>query len=375
MRNKIIMMVLSVVLVVSLAIVGCAKPVAPPEEPADGVTPTPEPVEEPVEVRELIYQGSHPRPQYLVQTAFIPFAMRLGEESGGRLKVTYYDGGAIAPDALEGVVTNIINIGHYSPQSAPGMYPLGEVMGLPFIVPSSTVGGMVGTHLMETFPEWRAEYPPEVKVLHHFCSATYNLHMIDGFVKTAADLKGKTIIGIDAPGLELLELLGATPIGLAGGDWYLSLERGMADGILCPLAPIRAMKITDICKYHTIVNTNLFLFVVLINRGYYDSLPLDLQQMIDREAGMKGSELFGHGLDKGAVADCEWMKGEGHEFYVLPPEELAKWTEAIMPMREAWIANVEAKGLPGREVLDEVLRYAQELVEQGVYVPDYTVFE
>jgi len=356
---------------VALPFMAACAPEAPPVPGEPTPTPTPPP-EKPIE---LIYQGSHPRPQYLTQTAIMPFAMRLGEESGGRLEVTYYDSGAIAPDALEGVKTNIINIGHFTPSSQPGMYPLGDVMGLPFIVPSSTVGGMVATHLLDTFPEWAAEYPPEVKVLHHFCSATYNLHMKDGLVKTMGDLKGKTIIGIDAQGLEILKRLGATPITLAGGDWYLSLERGMADGILCPFAPIRAMKITDICKYHTVVNSNLFLFVVLINRDYYDSLPVDLQQMIDRESGLKASELFGHGLDEGAFKDCEWMKGEGHEFYVLPPEELARWEETIIPLREEWIASVEAKGLPGRAVLDEALRYAQELVEQGVYVPDYTVYE
>ena len=74
--------------------------------------------------------------------------------------------------------------------------------------------------------------------------------------------------------------------------------------------------------------------------------------------------------------DGEWLKEQGDKFYVLPEAERARWLEAIMPMWDEWIADMEANGHSNvRDIVDEAVRYSDELVEQGVYVPDYTVFE
>jgi hypothetical protein len=44
---------------------------------------------------------------------------------------------------------------------------------------------------------------------------------------------------------------------------------------------------------------------------------------------------------------------KGKKFFDLSPEEVKKWKETCKPIWEKWTASMEAKGLPGRAVLQE----------------------
>jgi len=360
MKKKVFLIPLIIVLVSALIFGGCAAP-AP--------TPT---AEKPTEI---ICQLIHPRPQFLTQTVHLPYLMGFEEKSGGRIKMTVYDaGGVVDKLAVEdAVAANTLQMGYIELYAEPGRHPLGMVMSQPLVAPSSTVGSLVIWHLYEEFPECKTEYSDEIIVLSHFVSASYQFHMIDKPIKKVDDLKGLRIIGIDPFALKALEGLGAIPMQVHMLDSYEALDKGMADGILCPLAPIKALKMSEVVKHHTIVNQSYTPFAIVFNRSVFDSLPKDLQQLLIDESGAKIAEACGKGLDVGSVQDCEWMKEHGAKFYSLPEEEMAKLVEVVTPLQNAWVAEMEAEDLPGRKVMDEALRYSDELAAQGVYIPEYPI--
>jgi hypothetical protein len=49
----------------------------------------------------------------------------------------------------------------------------------------------------------------------------------------------------------------------------------------------------------------------------------------------------------------ESAKKGGAEIYQLPVEQRKIWAERIKPLNEKWIADMEAKGLPGRKIFEE----------------------
>jgi len=299
--------------------------------------------------------------------------MDFEEKSGGRLKMTYYDGGAVVPRAglMDGIASNVLQMGTVVNVFEPGRYPSSEVVSLPFIAPSSTIASLIAWHLYEKFPEWQAEYPKEVKVLSHFVSASFQIHTVHKPITAVEQLRSMKMLGINAWAVEVLGKVGAIPTFMPMPNVYEALQKGMAEGVLCPLAPIRGFKVAEIVKYHTIINLCYDCFTIPINRSVFDGLPSDLQQLFINEGGTKLSEAAGYALDEGASKDSQWMKGQGNTFYSLPEEELAKFVELIMPIREDWVAKMEAKGKPGRAILDEALRYSQELKAQGKYIPEY----
>jgi hypothetical protein len=61
------------------------------------------------------------------------------------------------------------------------------------------------------------------------------------------------------------------------------------------------------------------------------------------------------GLEETKVGRGSAMK-RGHTFITLTPEEKKLWSDALSPLREEWIKQQEARGLPGRAFMDEMLR-------------------
>jgi uncharacterized protein YceK len=49
------------------------------------------------------------------------------------------------------------------------------------------------------------------------------------------------------------------------------------------------------------------------------------------------------------------LKGMGVEIYQVSEAEQKVWWDALDPMLDGWIKSVNGLGMPGREIMDEVL--------------------
>jgi len=215
--------------------------------------------------------------------------------------------------------------------------------------------------LAEKFPKLREE-TNEVKVLGSYWLADSALHFnSDKPIHTPADLKGMKIIGWSQKLLEVLKALGASPLQIAPTDTYLALQRGMADGVLCPLAPVKSYKISDATKYHTIVDINVGPFWGGMNMNLWNQLPADIQKVFEETTGPQMAMASGKTLDQGAVADVKWMKSQGHTFYVLSDKEKDEWFTKLQYMHDEWVRKMEDKGYKNAGViLKEAMKLGKE---------------
>ena len=287
------------------------------------------------------YMDRHPT----VQNAYLPWMKQMAEQSQGRLQIQFYNPGAIAPvkEAYPSTVAGAVDIGACGTVHMTGKFNLVEVLELPFLFNGAESASITVWELYKRFPEWREEYK-EVKMLWQWASALYQLHTVKKPVRTLEDLKGLKIISWSAPISNLIRMLGANAIDSKPQDTYMSLERGMADGVICPLAPMRSFKITDAAKHHTILDLNAGGFWGAMNQAKWNSLPPDLQKLIEESTGDKMAQLAGKTLDEGAIQDSKWMKEQKHTFYVLSPAEKEKLKEKLRPVTEEWLKKMEQKG-------------------------------
>jgi TRAP-type C4-dicarboxylate transport system substrate-binding protein len=298
-----------------------------------------------------IYMDKHPT----VRNAFLPWAKEVEARSRGRIKLTYFNPNTLCPvkDNFDSVVSGVIDIGGQYCGMNPGKFPVSDIMELPMIVPSSEAGSLVTWDLYKQFPEWRNEYK-DIKMLWQWASATYQLHTTRKMVKTLDDLKGLKIIGWSSSLLEMLKTLGASPIQIGPTDTYLALQRGMADGVLCPLAPVKSYKISDAARFHTIADLNVGPFWAGINQNVWNELPPDLKQILIDTTGDDLAGKCGQTLDEGAREDADWLKGQGHAFYVLPEAEKTVWLSKLRYMHDNWVEKMQAKGIGNaRAILEE----------------------
>jgi len=294
---------------------------------------------------ELKFASEYPDKHPTSANAFMPWIKEVDELSKGRLMIQFFNPNTICParEAYASTVAGSVDIGASPVHYVFGKFPLSEVIQLPFLFNGSESGSLTTWEVYKRFPEWREEYK-ELKVLWQWTSALLELHTVKKPVRTLEDLRGLKIISWGAHVNAMLRALGANPVDSKPMDTYMALERGMADGVVCPIAPMRAFKISDAAKHHTILHLGVDVFWAGANLGKWNSLPQDLKKILEETTGDKMAQLSGKTLDEGSIRDVQWMKEQKHTFYVLPQKEKERWKEKVRPISEEWVKKMEGKG-------------------------------
>ena len=277
----------------------------------------------------------------------------------GGLSFHYFATNELFPEgeSMNALTDGRVDFGRVRPSLFPGNMNLLSVVEIPGICPSATVGSLVTQELINEFPEVRAEFPENSLPFTAWASATYQLHTIKP-ITTLAQMKGLKLIVWDATTLEIVKALGGNPVRMTSPDTYLALSKGMGDGVLCPLAPLRSFKISEATKHHLILNVGVNTFVMNVHTPLWDDMPKDMQDWLKAEGGMKMALASGKSLDDGAIADTRWMEEQGHKFYYLSEEERARALEPLAVFTEKW-KNEECRGIDPA-LVDKVLTFVQE---------------
>ncbi len=295
----------------------------------------------------LKFASEYPDKHPTVRNGFLPWIQEVKDLSGGRLDITFFNPNALVParQVWDSVIAGVADIAASPCHWVHGKLKVAPVIQLPLMFNGAEAGSLTTWDLAQSTPEWQKEYR-QVKVLWYWASALFEVHMKDGLVKNLEDLKGKKMIGWNPQIRNIIKVLGANSVEVTPHDTYLALERGMADGVMCPIAPMKVYKITDVAKYHTIVDVMADPFYAVMNKRKWNSLPADLQKILEDTTGERMARISGKTLDEGSIKDADWMKKNGHEFYILPPAEKARWQKKVANVHESWIKKMEGQGYP-----------------------------
>ncbi len=290
---------------------------------------------------------------------FAPFAKELEERTKGRVKITIYPGEALgkAKDHYDMVVHGITDIAIFIHGYTAGRFPLTSVIELPIGVPSAKVGSRV---MWELYDKYLKSEHPGIKLLTLWTHGPGQIHMTKKPVKTLEDIKGLRIRSPGPQQTALLRELGISPLTIPIPELYDSLRRGMADGAVVPFSVVVDFKLFELIKYHTVVNLYVMSMGLAMNPKTWESLPPDVQKIVEDLSGPRMSEIAGASYDKYDQLGIEAAKKVKSEIYTIPPEENRRWLDKIKPLNDKWVVDMEAKGLPGRKIFEE----ARQLVEK-----------
>lgn len=311
---------------------------------------------------DLKFVSEYPDKHPTVKNGFLPWIEEVKNLSGGRLNIIFFNPNTLTPakQAWDSVNAGVADIAASPCHWVHGKLKIAPVIQLPMMFNGAEAGSLTTWELSRTIPEWQKEYE-QVKVLWHWSSSLFEVHMKKGLVRNLEDLKGKKMIGWNPQIREIIKTLDANPVEVTPHDTYLALERGMADGVICPIAPMKAYKITDVVKYHTIVDVMTDPFYAVINKSKFESLPDDLKKILEDTTGERMARISGKTLDEGAIEDIAWMRENGHEFYVLPADEKLKWQKKVESIHEDWVIKMEKQGYENaRKIRNETVRLGEE---------------
>ncbi len=322
--------------------------------------------------KNLSLQGDFHEFHPAVLRVHAPFIKQVEKDLNGVVTMNYFGGNTLYPESesYEAVNDGRVDFGAFRASVFPGKMNLMTIVDVPGMAQNSIVGSLLATDLIAKFPEIVGELPENSVPFSAWASAAYQIHSNDP-IRSMEEIKGKKLVVWDAMALELARRIGANPIRIIATDTYLTLSKGMADGVLCPLAPVRSLKISDVTKYHLMVDLAVGSTNINIFEPLWDDFPQDIKDYFIKEGGQTFALKIGQALESSALEDIEWMKKLGHEFIYLGDKEQNEIMQKLEPFKTEWLTRAKAAGHKNAE---EILSYAVERAkyytenfENGVY--------
>ena len=177
-------------------------------------------------------------------------------------------------------------------------------------------------------------------------------------VKTLADFKGLKLRAPTRQTNKLLAALGASPVGMPLPAIPDAVGKGTIDGFLLPWEVMPSLKLQEMVKFHSETDPArpaLYsaVFVFAMNQARYDGLPAELKKVIDNNSGAGLSQQIGKIWDHSHAAGRKAAQDRGNSFYTVPASELDNWVNASAPLVDDWVADMDKRGLPGKQMLAE----------------------
>jgi TRAP-type transport system periplasmic protein len=263
------------------------------------------------------------------------FAAAVEKDSGGRIKGEVYPASQLGsiPRQIEGTQFGAIQVATVPPEFFVGVDERFEVMAAPGLVDSLEHGQRVAGD-------------PEVLKLMLKLGADKGLHgaglmmaqpsciISKTPIRHLADFKGKKI-RIFASQFQSVafDRLGVTPVAMTLGDVLPALQQGAIDGAVAGIGPFVHLHFGDAAKYITEANTPAIFIILEVSQKWYDTLPKDLQGIVDRDGAAVSKSINQTALTMYQEQRKAWVDAGG-ELISLPRDEQASMMASLSSVGE-----------------------------------------
>ncbi|UWR38414.1 TRAP transporter substrate-binding protein DctP [Sulfitobacter sp. W074] len=285
------------------------------------------------------------------------FADYVNENSGGKMEITVHNG-TLSPstEILDNVSIGAFELGYVISSYHPGKNPLISVLDLPFL-PIETMEDrrdlaealFKNEDVVKEFAGWNAV--PIMSVV----LPNYEIMGKGDAPQKLEDFSGMRIKATSGIG-DALALYGVSLVPLSGSEQYNALQTGVIDAASATPSGLGGWKLYEISDWYTVGMEAGSAHVTMVgNAAAYEALPDDMKALIDEAKTFAYAESLKAQNDAGASYEPE-LVSRGLVRVNIPAEMVTQLrTEAAKPVWDAYVKKLEAKGLPGGEMLDFVL--------------------
>ena len=293
----------------------------------------------------------------------IPWAEKIGTESGGRIKIEVFSAmslGGTPPQLMDQARDGVVDIVWTLPGYTPGRFPSVEVFELPFMMTNAEATSRAYWELFKS--DMEATEFKGVKILGAWVHGPGVIHAKGEGIRKLEDMQGKKLRGPTRVINGLLAELGAEPVGMPVPAIPEALSKGVIDGTVIPWEVTPALKVAELVDTHTEFSGDHALytaaFVLAMNQAKYDSLPDDLRKILDDNTGADFSALAGKTQQAFDAPGRAIAEATANEIVVLDEAEVARWRDVAEKVRDDWFEEMDGKGIDGEALYAK----AQELI-------------
>ncbi len=219
---------------------------------------------------------------HTVHIAMTEFAEKVEEGTNGRIKVEIYPNGQLGSENenMEQLMAGVISM---TKISAPGLATYNEAyhtFGLPYIFDDTEdfYHKMDSQEMRDFFLSTEED---GFVTITYYTSGARSFYTKDTPIRTPDDLKGLKIRVQDMQSqTDMLEALGGTPVAMAYGDVYTSLQTGIIDGTENNETALTTGKHGEICKVFSMDQHAMIPDVLVMGADVWNRISPEDQQVI-----------------------------------------------------------------------------------------------
>ena len=219
---------------------------------------------------------------HTVHIAMTEFAEKVEEGTNGRIKVEIYPNGQLGSENenMEQLMAGVISM---TKISAPGLATYNEAyhtFGLPYIFDDTEdfYHKMDSQEMRDFFLSTEED---GFVTITYYTSGARSFYTKDTPIRTPDDLKGLKIRVQDMQSqTDMLEALGGTPVAMAYGDVFTSLQTGIIDGTENNETALTTGKHGEICKVFSMDQHAMIPDVLVMGADVWNRISPEDQQVI-----------------------------------------------------------------------------------------------
>lgn len=279
------------------------------------------------------------------------------EKSGGRIYVEMYPGAVLGScnELAEKAMMGVIHMGSGSSSNLTTVNPKLVALEIPYLLTDMNdhmklfyqgEGGRIGGALFDELNQPMLD--KGIRFMGFEPVQYRDMGVNFSGLKHPEQLKGRKIrITTSIIERDCIVAMDATPVTIAVGELYTSLQQGTIDGEGLPVDLMHDMKHHEVIKSVARIHYNAFISTMFVNEAWYQGLPDWAREIIDEafyEAALHGSKVFKE-LEIARVQD---MIDAGVEIYEPDDAQMEEWEKILLPVREKY--RIEA----GKEWVDRL---------------------
>jgi TRAP-type C4-dicarboxylate transport system substrate-binding protein len=300
--------------------------------------------------------------QFLPAQANVPkyvldvWADKVEADSNGRIKIQRYPSmqlGGTPPELIDQAIDGVADIVWTVAGYTPGRFPRPEVFELPFMMTNAEATSKAYWEMAEKYM-----LNDDFKDFHTIGVWVHGPGVIHSKepVKTVADLNGVKLRAPTRVTNMMFSSLGATPVGMPVPAIPEALSKGVVDATVIPWEVAGILKVPELVNNHTeFGDASLYTtsFIFAMNKDKYESLPDDLKAVIDANSGLEFSAFAGKTMQEYDAPTRKVAVERGNNIMVLTADEVQEWRDASQGTIDAWVKEMDDKGLDGTALLEE----------------------
>ncbi|WP_372614750.1 TRAP transporter substrate-binding protein DctP [Aquicoccus sp.] len=235
------------------------------------------------------------------------------------------------------------------------------VLELPFIGVDTLDEEVAVSHALYEHPAVKEEMAQwNARIIMTSPMPQYNLVGVGEPRDTLDSMDGMRVRATGGIG-EAFKAVGGVPTSVAAPEAYQAMESGVVDTVaFAQHAHLSFGTINEASWWTANLNPGTVNCPIVVNTDAYDMLGDAEREALDSSI----DESIEHYLDNYAELLARWddvLEEKGVEKVMISDEELAKFREvAAGPIRDQWIEDMSAQGLPAEELYDLVVNTLEE---------------